>query len=94
MAIALALYREPDVLVFDEATSALDYQTEHAVIGAIEDLHGVKTLVLVARLSTVRDDRLVFLEDWRVIGKGRPLRRPCRRASWSGCSAGSCRCPT
>ncbi len=67
VAIARALYRKPDVLVFDEATSALDQQTEQAIIRAIDELRGVKTLVVVAhRLSTVRGcDRLVFFEDGR-----------------------------
>ena len=72
MAIARALYHNPDVLVFDEATSALDRQTEQAIIRAIDELRGVKTLVVVAhRLSTVRGcDRLAFLEDGRVTGEG------------------------
>ena len=73
IAIARALYRNPDVLLFDEATSALDYQTEQAIVRAIDELRGVKTLVVVAhRLSTVRGcDRLVFLQNGRVAGEGR-----------------------
>jgi ABC-type multidrug transport system fused ATPase/permease subunit len=73
VAIARALYYNPDILVFDEATSALDAQTEQAIIRAIDELRGIKTLVVVAhRMSTVRGcDRLVFLEDGRVTGEGR-----------------------
>ena len=53
--IARALYRESEVLVFDEATSALDAGTEAAVMDAIENLAGKKTIVLIAhRISTVR----------------------------------------
>ena len=72
VAIARALYHTPDVLVFDEATSSLDQQTEQAIIRAIDELRGVKTLVVVAhRLSTVRGcQRLVFLEDGRITGEG------------------------
>ena len=72
VAIARALFHNPDVLVFDEATSALDQQTEQAIIRAIDELRGVKTLFVVAhRLSTVRGcDRLVFLEDGRITGEG------------------------
>ncbi len=72
VAIARALYHDADILVFDEATSALDYQTEQAIVRAIEGLRGVKTLVVVAhRLSTVRGcDRLVLLESGRVTGEG------------------------
>ena len=72
VAIARALYHQPDVLVFDEATSSLDQQTEQAIIRAIDELRGVKTLVVVAhRLSTVRGcDRLVYFQDGRVTGEG------------------------
>ena len=72
VAIARALYHEPEVLVFDEATSALDTPTERELIGALEALHGVKTLVVIAhRLTTVRRcDRLAVLRDGRVAAIG------------------------
>ena len=55
MAIARALYYNPDILVLDEATSALDNETETAVMESIDALHGKKTLIIVAhRLSTIR----------------------------------------
>ena len=72
MAIARALYHEPEVLVFDEATSALDSPTERELIARPEALHGVKTLVVIAhRLTTVRRcDRLAVLRDGRVAAIG------------------------
>ncbi|MFI5365348.1 MAG: ABC transporter ATP-binding protein [Candidatus Binatia bacterium] len=72
VAIARALYHEPELLVFDEATASLDAQTERELTGAIEALHGRKTMLIIAhRLSTVRKcDRLVFLRDGRVAGVG------------------------
>ena len=68
----LGVDNDPDVLVFDEATSALDNQTENAIVRAIEELRGLKTLIVVAhRLSTVRScNRLVLLQNGRVIGAG------------------------
>jgi ATP-binding cassette subfamily C protein len=75
LAIARALYHDPDVLVFDEATSALDHQTEQAIVRAIDELRGVKTLIVVAhRLTTVRGcDRIVILDAGRITADG-----PCR----------------
>lgn len=46
--IARALYRDPPVLLMDEATSALDSQTEEALNGAIRDLSGSKTIIVIA----------------------------------------------
>lgn len=72
LAIARALYRNPQVLVFDEATSSLDYQTERALTRAINALHGEKTLIIIAhRLSTVRQcDRILFLENGHLSAQG------------------------
>ena len=56
LAIARALYRNPEILVLDEATAALDNETEKEVMKAIEGLQGTKTLIIVAhRLTTVRN---------------------------------------
>lgn len=59
--IARALYNDPDVLVLDEATSALDNDTEKAVMEAIENLSGSKTLIIIAhRLTTIQNCDIVF----------------------------------
>lgn len=56
IAIARALYYDPDILVLDEATSALDNETEGELMASIEALHGMKTLIIIAhRLSTIRN---------------------------------------
>jgi ATP-binding cassette, subfamily B, bacterial PglK len=72
IAIARALYRKPEVLIFDEGTSALDNATEAQLMAAIEQLRGDHTIILVAhRLSTVRSsDRIVFLEHGQMTGLG------------------------
>jgi ATP-binding cassette subfamily C protein len=70
--IARALYRDPEVLVLDEATSSLDGVTEKAFIGALTDLSGVKTLLVIAhRFNTIKDcDRIYVMEKGRIIAQG------------------------
>ena len=59
--IARALYNNPKLLVLDEATSALDNDTETAVMEAIDELKGKKTLIIIAhRLTTIRNCDIVF----------------------------------
>ena len=72
IAIACALYLRPELLVFDEGTSALDNITEAALIEAIDELRGERTIVTVAhRLSTVRRcDRIVYLNHGSVEAEG------------------------
>ncbi|WP_029233791.1 ABC transporter ATP-binding protein [Butyrivibrio sp. VCB2006] len=69
ISIARALYNDPYILVLDEATSSLDTDTETAVMEAIDHLHGVKTLVIVAhRLSTIRNcDKVYEIKNGKAI---------------------------
>lgn len=69
LAIARALYRNPDILVLDEATAALDNETENAVMESIESLQGYKTLIIVAhRLTTVKDcDAIYEIKDGKAV---------------------------
>lgn len=70
--IARALYHNPEVLIFDEATSALDGLTEKAIMDAIHDFSGKKTIVMIAhRLKTVQKcDIIFYMVDGKVIDKG------------------------
>lgn len=69
--IARALYNEPEVLVLDEATSSLDNDTEAAVMEAINNLAGSKTLIIIAhRLSTIEKCEITYeVRDTDVIRK-------------------------
>ena len=70
--IARALYRDPALLVMDEATSALDSLTERAVMEAVANMRGDRTIILIAhRLSTVRDcDTIFLMERGRLAANG------------------------
>ena len=72
--IARALYHDPEVLILDEATSALDNETEREVMRTVNDLHGAKTILIVAhRLSTVETcDRIYRLDAGHVVDQGPP----------------------
>lgn len=72
LSIARALLTQPKLLVMDEATSSLDSDTEAKVSGAIQELHGKVTLIVVAhRLSTVRmADRIIYLEHGQIVAEG------------------------
>lgn len=56
IAIARALYRGPEVLIFDEATSALDNETEARLMKTINAVSKERTVVMIAhRLTTLKD---------------------------------------
>lgn len=72
LAIARALYRNPDILIFDEATSALDVKVEHDITNMLLHVCKDKTIIAIAhRLSTLRAcNKLVYLKDGRLVDTG------------------------
>lgn len=72
LAIARALYRNPQILILDEATSSLDVETENEITKMLNSLKGEKTIIAIAhRLSTLKScDRIVYLKSGRVIDTG------------------------
>ncbi|WP_229238567.1 peptidase domain-containing ABC transporter [Dyadobacter sp. Leaf189] len=73
LAIARALYRDPEILILDEATSSLDSKSEQHIQLAIQSLRKKnKTIIIIAhRLSTVMNaDKIVVLEQGKLIEEG------------------------
>lgn len=73
LAIARALYRNPQVLILDEATSSLDSESERNIKAAVGKLREAgKTIVLIAhRLGTVMSaDRIFVLKDGALAEEG------------------------
>lgn len=73
LAMARALYREPEILLLDEASSSLDSSAERHIQKVIHQLReSGKTVLLIAhRLSTVRfADLIIVLEQGQVIEQG------------------------
>jgi subfamily B ATP-binding cassette protein MsbA len=72
IAIARAILRDPDILIFDEATSSLDSKSERYVQQAIERLLSGRTVFVIAhRLATVRRaDIIIVLEDGAISQAG------------------------
>ncbi|MGR0319377.1 ABC transporter ATP-binding protein [Agromyces sp. ZXT2-3] len=73
LAIARAIVHRPDILVFDDSFSALDLTTDARLRQALwRELPEVTKVVVAQRVSTITDaDRIVVLEDGRVVGLGR-----------------------
>lgn len=72
IALARALVRHPRLLILDDATSAVDPSIETRILVRLKESAIPSTVVLVAyrRSSISLADRVVYLEDGRVLGQG------------------------
>lgn len=81
LAIARAIARKPEILIFDDSFSALDYQTDRALRSRLaEDLSDTTCLIVAQRVGTIRHaTRIIVLDEGRAVGMGthEELMRSC-----------------
>lgn len=73
LALARALYRDPEILILDEATSSLDSTAEQYVHQTVRFLKAKnKTVIIIAhRLSTIlHADKIVVLQNGAIVEEG------------------------
>lgn len=72
LAIARAMLRRSNIIIFDESTSSLDNFAQEEVKKSIDNLKGKSTIIIVAhRLSTIKDvDKIFFLEQGKIVDSG------------------------
>ena len=73
LSIARGLLRNAPILILDEPTAALDAPTERALLDALATARRSLTIIVAHRVSTIeRADRVLFLEQGRVVEAGSP----------------------
>ena len=72
LAIARAVYKNPQFIFFDEATNSLDANNEKVILENLQQFFNGKTAIVVAhRLSTVKNaDKIVVLENGEIAEEG------------------------
>ena len=72
LAIARALARGAEILVFDDSFSALDYRTDAKLrAGLAAQMAGVTKIIVAQRISTIRHaDEILVLERGELVGRG------------------------
>ena len=81
LAIARAVYRKPEILIFDDSFSALDYKTDRILRSALKkETSATTTLIVAQRIGTIKDaDKIIVLDEGRMAGMGthRELLKNC-----------------
>lgn len=70
LAIARALVRKPEILIFDDSSSALDYATDAALRKSLKSLDYSPTIFIVSqRTASIQNaDKIIVLDDGKIVG--------------------------
>ena len=81
LAIARAIVRDPEILIFDDSFSALDFKTDAALRRALLRATRDKTVIIVAqRIGTIINaDKIIVIDEGTIVGQGthRELMETC-----------------
>ena len=72
LAIARAIVRNADIVIFDDSFSALDVATDARLRAALaEELEDTTVIIVAQRVATImRADRIIVLDGGRIVGTG------------------------
>lgn len=72
LAIARALARKPEILIFDDSFSALDYKTDRILRAELrKKTRDMTKLIVAQRISTIMNaDQILVLDQGKVVGQG------------------------
>ena len=72
LAIARALARKPEIIIFDDSFSALDYKTDRILRSQLKErTENMTKLIVAQRISTIMDaDQILVLDEGKVVGQG------------------------
>lgn len=71
IAIARAIYRKANFIIFDEATSELDSETERKIISNIKTYKNAGIISIAHRISTIKDfDEILLMKNGLLKAKG------------------------
>nr|WP_314277269.1 ABC transporter ATP-binding protein [uncultured Peptostreptococcus sp.] len=73
LAIARAIARNPEIIVFDDSFSALDSKTDKMLRSKIHDKLKDKALIIIAqRINTIINaDEIIVLDDGKIVARGK-----------------------
>ena len=72
LAIARAVVKQPQIMIFDDSFSALDMKTDVALRRALADrLTDVTRIIVAQRVGTIlKAEQIIVLDEGRIVGKG------------------------